>query len=439
MNRPAHHSLSLALILLFWLCASSAGQEKASVPDDAAQARAETMIKQVYKAEYAKTITADRRALAKKLLEQARDTKGDAASRFVLLREARTIAAANGDMLTAFRAVEQMAQAFGIDVAETKFSIITTSGRAVDDLQNGIIFIREGVALVDYYSDVQDFAAATKLAQPLSFMAGQTRNNRIIAGVRLRMEKMREAQAEFDKLKLSTNRPPAGDPNGDLASGKMACFFKEDWTYGLGRFTKCNDTRLRETAQKDLKNPTIAGDRLMLANEWWDMGQKHSGFAKTRFQARARHWYKLALLNLGGLERSLAEKRILSSLGAPEDASLFAGHAYSFDATPMTWHEAALTCELLGGYLVCVESSDEHEFVVQLANKRQAWLGASDEQLEDNWRWVNGQPVVFKAWRRPEPNNSDGLEHYMMLGSAGRWNDNRKEQKRDTGFICEWE
>src|SRR5687768_1787516 len=98
MYRAALHPLSLGVILALYICASAAAQEKSPVPDDAAQARAETMIKQVYKAEYAKSNEADRRTLAKKLLDQSRDTKGDLASRFVLLREARTIAAAAGDM-----------------------------------------------------------------------------------------------------------------------------------------------------------------------------------------------------------------------------------------------------------------------------------------------------------------------------------------------------
>src|SRR5687767_38462 len=67
------------------------------VPDDPSQAKAERMVREVYAKEYATSDPAARRALAGRMLRQAMDSGNDAAARFVLLREARDIAASAGD------------------------------------------------------------------------------------------------------------------------------------------------------------------------------------------------------------------------------------------------------------------------------------------------------------------------------------------------------
>jgi hypothetical protein len=62
--------------------------------------------------------SAQKTALAEKMIAAAARTEGDAAGRFVLLRVARDIAVEAGDAATALRAVDRLDADFQIDAAE---------------------------------------------------------------------------------------------------------------------------------------------------------------------------------------------------------------------------------------------------------------------------------------------------------------------------------
>jgi hypothetical protein len=410
--------------------------ERAKVPDDPAQNRVETTLKQIYKIEYAYANPADRRAFARKLQQQSQDPKSDIATKFVLLREARDVAASAGDVQLALRIVEDMDRSFVIAAREHKATVLNLASRSIDSVESAAVYISAGIALMQEYSSVGDYAAAGKLAHPITTMAAQTRNPHIISGVRNRISQLRDAQVEYDKIKLAMNRPSPNDTNGDLAAGKFACFFKDDWQYGLGRLSTCVDAKLRETAKRDLDVPKTAADRLALANAWWDLAQKQPAHARLRLEARARQWYRLAANELGGLDKAMAEKRIAASLGAPEDAVVFDGHAYAHSPVATSWHEAKLTCELLGGHLVCVESKEEWQFLLDSFKKDTAWMGGCDEDEEGKWRWVTGVPWKYTAWWRRQPDNAHGGQHYLVFNSSG-WDDIGKAGRH--GFVCEWE
>jgi hypothetical protein len=175
---------------------------------------------------------------------------------------------------------------------------------------------------------------------------------------------------------------------------------------------------------------------MALGNTWWDIAQKQTPFAKLKFEGRARHWYRQALAEAGGLERVQAEKRIASSLGAPADATFFGGHAYTASKEKYGWHEAKLVCELAGGHLAYVESKEEWDFIVKFATGARYWLGATDEEEVGKWHWLNGADLTFVAWAGGEPNNKGGLQHFAQ-GSNALWDD--LEREVPCAIICEWE
>src|SRR3954468_18328820 len=78
------------------------------VPSAVAQSAARDMIHKLYKTDFDKKSPADRQALAKLLVAQAKDTKDDSAARYIALMEAADLAAGAGDASTAFAALEQI-------------------------------------------------------------------------------------------------------------------------------------------------------------------------------------------------------------------------------------------------------------------------------------------------------------------------------------------
>src|SRR5205814_5776951 len=133
-------------------------------------------------------------------------------------------------------AIDEMGKVFAIDAVKHETAAALSASRSIDDMQKAVIFLSTSVSLVNQYAGSGDFAAVNKLTPRINFVSTQTRNREIIAGVRNRLAQIKDAQAEYDRLKAGVNRAQGMDPNGDIAAGKFACFFKNDWDYALGRF-----------------------------------------------------------------------------------------------------------------------------------------------------------------------------------------------------------
>jgi WD40 repeat protein len=69
------------------------------------------------------------------------------------------------------------------------------------------------------------------------------------------------------------------------------------------------------------------------------------------------------------------------------------------------------------------------------------WIGATDEQKEGEWKWIDGKPLAFTKWGPGQPNNKQNEEHYLMLFLAQReWSDQPdRSSQHTTYFVCEWD
>ena len=100
MLRSSFAAVIVGICLAGLTLAQPPGQEHASrrSPEKSETMAAEKQIREIFKADFAKTKAADRsKRLAAKLLGQADGTKDDNAARFVLIEQARELAAKAGD------------------------------------------------------------------------------------------------------------------------------------------------------------------------------------------------------------------------------------------------------------------------------------------------------------------------------------------------------
>jgi hypothetical protein len=70
------------------------------------------------------------------------------------------------------------------------------------------------------------------------------------------------------------------------------------------------------------------------------------------------------------------------------------------------------------------------------------WLGASDADSEGTWRWIDGTPLTFTAWRSGEARGASFDEDYLFTDSTG-WADTANQGPAGTlpnvdGYLCEW-
>lgn len=113
-------------------------------------------------------------------------------------------------------------------------------------------------------------------------------------------------------------------------------------------------------------------------------------------------------------------KRTTPTLNGFTSQTNFNGHSYYRSTGSMSWTDARLACENMGGHLVTITSASENNFVFNTWPS--GWIGFNDESIEGQWRWVTGEPVLYTNWNGGEPNNA-GNEDYAQFVSGGRWND----------------
>ena len=306
------HSLVLAFAAIV---GSSLGQadSRSAVPNKSDLVESERIVKSIFKADYAKTKAADRAALAAKLLEQAADSKDDLKAKYVLLREARDVAAKAGDHEVYLKAADEMAANYQISAAEARVAGIDALVAGV----TGADSARDaGLALLDAVDGalgVGEFDAAQKLLRGTEALGRRSGVAPLTAAIGLRAKSLTQLRKDYEKIaeaqkKLET-MPTDGPAN--LLFGKFLCFVKNDWENGLPRLVLGNDDGLRTAAEKDSKAATgAANDKVDAGETWSKLAADLDPLEKSNLQSRALHWYRESLADSTGLAKALVEKRI---------------------------------------------------------------------------------------------------------------------------------
>ncbi len=122
----------------------------------------------------------------------------------------------------------------------------------------------------------------------------------------------------------------------------------------------------------------------------------------------------------------------------PVNSVEYNGHTYELYLNRLSWHNAKLKCEELGGHLATITSEEEQEIVTTLADGKGAYLGATNEN--GTWEWITGEEFSYTNWVSGEPNNKGHLsENYLGVYSEGGWNDFDYINQNVNGFICEYD
>ncbi len=114
--------------------------------------------------------------------------------------------------------------------------------------------------------------------------------------------------------------------------------------------------------------------------------------------------------------------------------------SYLFCTDQISQQGARNTCMGLGGDLVVMDDATENTLVSELAWSVQPgtyWIGLSDSEKEDEWRWVDGSLATYLEWGAGEPNNSGNEDcvHTNFATIRGEWNDLSCDLVQP--FICE--
>ncbi|MBI3855794.1 MAG: protein kinase [Planctomycetes bacterium] len=286
---------------------------RAALPNATVQKDSEKQIRTLFKDDYARKAPADVQSLARKLLEQGSSVTNDDGARYVLLRDARDLAAQVGDLDVAMKAVDAMALSFELEPVSTKVAALNKAApqmRGADGMaalaKAYLAVMEEGIASGQYdpaltvTSKAETAARAAKdeilisrtvsVAKDLSFL-------------------QRESAAVRTAAKTLEQKPDDAAANATV--GRFTCLAANDWARGTALLAKGNDPLLKAAAEKEIAAVDDTSSQAAVGDAWWVAAEKErSPEYKKREQARAVKWYLDALPGLAGLAKLQAETRL---------------------------------------------------------------------------------------------------------------------------------
>ena len=306
------HSLILGVAVLVGSGLAQA-DTRAPVPNKSDLVESEKLVKSLFKADFAKTKAADRAALAAKLLEQAADSKDDLNARYVLLREARDVAAKAGDHEVYLKAADEMAANYIVSVAEAKAAGVDVLVAGVSGADSARDAGQALLDTVDVALSAGEFDAAQKLLRGTEILGRKSGVAPLTTAIGFRTKSLVALRKEYEKIadaqKKLESTPTDGAAN--LLVGKFLCFVKNDWENGLPRLVLGSDDGLRAAAEKDSKAATGAGtDKVEAGESWIKLAANLDPLQKSNLDGRALHWFRESLADVTGLAKVKVEKRI---------------------------------------------------------------------------------------------------------------------------------
>lgn len=284
------------------------------VPDDEAIGKATRLIKQTFAQDYFSATTFPQRsALAQRLLKEAQETSDNTPVRYVLLCEARDIAAKAADAPTACRAIDLLAQFYGVAPGEMTVAALSTASRVALTPENQEALFRSGIGAADQALLRDEYELAGRLATLAEAAATKTRKIVLITEAQEKQKEIAWAAKEFagakSALELLTTKPD--DADAKAAAGRFKCLVKNDWEHGLPLLIDCSDATFKLLAEKDQAAASAdAKVQAAIGDQWWDLGDKYLQHARLSCRSRAVYWYRKSVAKLSGLPKTIAQKRI---------------------------------------------------------------------------------------------------------------------------------
>ena len=282
-------------------------------PSDDALAQKRKLVRDVFKEEHEKAkTTADKTALAKKILNEASEGGKEAAEAFALFEWARDLATKAGEPETACAAVDRLTESFDIEPLDAKFLVLKELVRTQHTAAASKFIAERAVTLLDDALAAEDIPQARKFHGIAVGEATKTQQREFLQQVNARSKDIDQAHrllSQLDDARAAIKDDPK-DAEANLTLGEYYCLFKGDWDRGLRYLAAGSDPALQEAAAADLAGPSDVAAQAAVGDRWWDLSEKKSGRTKKGLQLRAGRWYTSAIFHLSGLTKTRVENRI---------------------------------------------------------------------------------------------------------------------------------
>uniref|UniRef100_A0A4W6C7H2 Brevican n=1 Tax=Lates calcarifer TaxID=8187 RepID=A0A4W6C7H2_LATCA len=103
----------------------------------------------------------------------------------------------------------------------------------------------------------------------------------------------------------------------------------------------------------------------------------------------------------------------------------FQGFCYRHFSQRLSWEVAEQHCRMQGAHLVSIMTPEEQSYI-NSNYKEYQWTGLNDKTIEDDFRWSDGNPLLYENWYRGQPDSYflSGEDCVVMVWhDDGRWSD----------------
>ncbi|TMS18329.1 Brevican core protein [Larimichthys crocea] len=103
----------------------------------------------------------------------------------------------------------------------------------------------------------------------------------------------------------------------------------------------------------------------------------------------------------------------------------FHGFCYRHFGQRLSWEVAEQHCRMLGAHLVSIMSPEEQNYI-NSNYKEYQWTGLNDKTIEKDFRWSDGNPLLYENWYSGQPDSYflSGEDCVVMVWhDDGRWSD----------------
>uniref|UniRef100_A0A3B4CZW0 C-type lectin domain-containing protein n=1 Tax=Pygocentrus nattereri TaxID=42514 RepID=A0A3B4CZW0_PYGNA len=194
-----------------------------------------------------------------------------------------------------------------------------------------------------------------------------------------------------------------------------------------------NFTAGRETLLSSIRNLTEERDQLKSSYQILTEEKEKIQNKFQTFISQTEH--EQILLKCICVHHSVKEKSCF------EDWKKHKNSFYFFSTEHKSWSAAREDCRERGADLVIINSRVEQMFLTDQKKDRNFWIGLTDENTENMWKWVDGQTLTDKFWKKHEPNDANDGEDCAVFTTTAEfgwrtWNDISCSVREN--WVCEF-
>ncbi|ROL53437.1 C-type lectin domain family 4 member F [Anabarilius grahami] len=105
----------------------------------------------------------------------------------------------------------------------------------------------------------------------------------------------------------------------------------------------------------------------------------------------ATHEFTRVYLLSVSITRPLNSQREVFEFGVEvSDGYIYQSSFYFISTEKRNWTESRRYCTERGADLIIINNREEHEFVKKISDGTTVWIGLTDSDVEDRWKWVDG-------------------------------------------------